>query len=364
VGEPRTSEYDCYVETQCDNDFIYTSCFAETGDQWYCDCMSNYRYLSLEVSGSDPATMCASVAELCASPDTIASAEPEECTVQYQTQGVDYCDYGVVCTQTVEAGDITAELQSWKDANCYSDENGQLRCNCSNESVYRTYLIEGVGTDRSCQLVMDLCESDEELVFEDPPVCETVYQDSFGEEYCSTEWECLQQTPVQEGVTALLSEWQYASCYPLNDTTVSCDCNGSQSYMRFSTAGTVDASMCSTAQQVCIAEEEIALSGPITCEPRNQSRGDGSCYASMECSQEGLFNRQALIVYGEVSIDCSLDASGAPWSCTCRSGTEATSLELEAADEWEACTLASGRCPDAVEVQIGSSNYGYYPMVW
>jgi hypothetical protein len=132
-------------------------------------------------------------------------------------------------------------------------------------------------------------------------------------------------------------------------------------------AATVDSGTCTRALRACTSGEELVLSGPIGCERSYQSAQGGQyCSAELRCGQAGTIGDMSLVAYGNVSANCQLLASGAPATCSCSSGTETASFEVDvdATDAWDMCSMAAERCPDLVEVQIGNSGdyYGFYPV--
>ena len=130
-------------------------------------------------------------------------------------------------------------------------------------------------------------------------------------------------------------------------------------------ASTLDINTCTRALRACTSGEELALSGPIDCERSYQSAyGGQSCDASLRCGQAGTLGGMSIVAYGSVSTNCQILASGEPATCWCYSGQQSTSFEVDvdATDAWDVCSVASERCPDLVEVQIGNpGNYYYGP---
>ena len=368
VSVSQTSaDSDCQTELSCDNDWVYTYCYLQGDNDWYCNCNSNYRYLTFQVDSSDSSAVCAAISDVCSAAEAPSFTEAETCTTDYQSQGVDNCDLGKNCTRTVDLGDgITAQQNNYKSANCYN-ENGQLLCQCSNGQVYRSYQISGVGITTSCQVTMDLCDSDEALVFDEPAVCMTTYQDA-SDGYCNASQQCRSTTQVSDGITAVLDDYPYADCQDLGTGSALCSCSNNQGYMRFETESSAsDLNTCTSATEICAAADIIDLSGPIDCSRSYQSASSQYCDAQLTCTQAGVLGGQDLLVYGDLYVNCSQPTSGGPWTCTCSSGQESASSEVDAADGWDVCSMYAESCPMAIDVQIGMTGnggryYGIYPF--
>ena len=353
-----SSASDCQVDMSCDNDWVYTSCYLQSGDTWYCDCGSNYRSMSFQLSGSDSSTVCSTIADLCSSADPITFTDPEMCSLDYQNLGSDYCDLGENCTRTVDAGNgITAKQSSYNYANCYMD-GSQLTCSCSTDQAYQTYLLSGFDVSTSCGYVMDLCDSGTAPVFDQPANCTDTYQDT-SDGYCYEEQQCRSTSPVSDGVTAVLDDYRYADCQDLGTGSASCNCSTNQGYMRFEMDGSASSlNTCSGALQVCADVESLTLSGPITCSRSYQSASGGYCDAQLTCKQAGDLGGQQLLVYGDLYVNCNQDSSSGAWSCSCSSGQNSATFDLSVADGWDVCSMAADSCPNQIDVQIGMSGGG------
>lgn len=353
AGETGSEGY-CEVQLACDNDSVYTYCYDEGNGRWNCECGSNYRYQTFEVEGVDVASACETVSELCSSAEEPEFTEPETCTTEYLSQSADYCETELQCGESVELGDgVTATRNTWKYASCYDQGGDGLYCDCSNGETYRTYQITGQSVGGSCQLALDLCASGDELEFDGPKMCETQYQ-SVGTGYCDTELQCTQSAEVSENVTALLVEWQYASCQDLQNGKSSCGCYGETGELRFDVDdSTTDSNTCSNAIDICSSIDDLELSGDQECERVYQSASGQWCDAQVACGQDATLGDQELFVYGDLYLNCQfLGEDG--WTCSCNSAADSASLHIDASVEgWDACTQASEQCPDLVEVTVG-----------
>jgi hypothetical protein len=352
IRESTDADY-CQTDLTCTNDSMFVFCGAAEDGSWGCQCSSNHRVLFYELTGVDSGSACVTAVEVCSAEELPEFTEPETCATQYQTQGSDHCDVQEQCTQSAEVSEgVTALRSNWKYANCYV-EGGQWLCYCGDDTTSQNYQISGTTAAAACQLARDLCDRDEEVVFDGPQTCETAYQ-SVGSGYCELQRTCSQSTEVTDAATALRLEGQFANCQDLEDGTSACNCSDSEGNLRFDVATpatTLDT--CTDALAVCAAADDIELSGAWECDRSYQSAGAGWCDGQISCSQAATQGDLELQVYGDLFLSCQTQASDAPWNCTCSSGQESASLEVESEDAWDVCSVAAERCPDLVEVQLG-----------
>lgn len=352
------SESSCQIDLTCTNDYISTYCYWDGARSWWCDCSSFYGYQSFELSGADSSSACTTASELCRARVVPEFTEPEVCSVEYQYGDASYCDMQERCTRSSEVAEgVDAVLTTYNTASCYSDGTGALSCQCNNESTYRNYQISGVSGIPACELTLDLCDRDAELVFDEPATCGVT--STFGDStYCDLQQTCTQTTEVSDGVAALQYDYQSAWCQALADGTSSCSCQTSARYLTFEMqASTVDSSACQSALVACTSEDELAFSGDVTCERAYQSAYGNACDTQLKCTQPATLGRQSLLVVGSLNANCQLAASGSAWSCWCSSGANSATLEVEGSDAWDVCAAASERCPSLVDVQFDSGSY-------
>jgi hypothetical protein len=368
----------CEENLECTNDFIYTFCSNEANDTWRCNCHSNYGYVTFELDSADSSAACDTVSELCTERVQPEYTERETCSIAYQSESIDYCDIQERCVQSAEVDEgITAVLERYNWTNCYSDGTGSLYCDCSTDTTYRNFQITGTSGSAACELVMDLCKDPTEVVFDEgDTTCRPEYQypdDDMEDEpgmsgHCGLAQTCTTPAAVSDAVTALQNDWQSADCQQLADGTAFCSCHSLDMSLSFEMdTATVGSDTCTRALRACTSGEELVLSGPIDCQRSYQSAQDGQyCNAQLSCGQAGTIGDLSLVAYGGIDASCQILASGEPATCSCSSGTETASFELDvdATDAWDMCSLAAKRCPDLVEVQIGGSGdyYGEFGM--
>jgi len=168
---------------------------------------------------------------------------------------------------------------------------------------------------------------------------------------------------VTDTAAVLRLEGQYADCQDLEDGISTCSCSDNENYLRFDvTASATTLETCGDALSVCAAVDDIELSGTWECTRSYQSASADTCNGQFSCNQPATQGDLELQVYGDLSFYCQHAASDASWDCTCSSGQEAASVEIESDDGWDVCSLAAERCPELVEVQVGGGG-GYYGPV-
>ena len=298
------------------------------------------------------------MAEVCTSREVPVFSEEETCVIDYQSASVDYCDIQERCSQTADLAEgVQALLSRYNYANCYTEgTDGALYCYCSDEMSSGSYQVSGTSGTAACELALDLCAGDVTVEFDDSSAtCQTDYQ-SEGNGYCELQKRCSQSGEVSDTVTVEQIDGQYAWCQDQDDGTSNCSCQSTDRSMRFDIeVSTTDMSACTTALDVCAAEGDLVLEGPIACERQHQSASAEYCDTQLACTQSGTLGDLSLVAYGDLWANCQILASGSPATCTCSSGSVSESFEVDVTDTWEVCNIAAERCPALVEVQIGQS---------
>jgi len=350
----------CQVELRCDNDDIFTSCYAQGGGVWSCSCSGMYSAQSYAVSGGTSKAACAAIADLCGSGTQPTATETRVCTTPTDYSGVGYCEFMEQCNvSSAVAPGVTATFQDYKYVNC-SDNGGKPLCNCSKSQSSKSYELSSSITSTSCRTISALC--DNEVVFSAAPTCQPTYQ-YVASGNCQLQQDCTTSASVAAGITALSSDQQSGQCQDLKNGNSACACYGNQKSIRFDLpSASTTISTCVTAQSVCTSTEPLVLADPVKCEATYQSASAQSCDAQLSCNQAATQAGQQLLVYGDLYVSCQPKASGTAWSCTCSSGANLATLAVEGASGWAVCTTAAQLCPAQVKVAIGSSNGGVSPV--
>jgi hypothetical protein len=356
MGDPASDGSFCAVNLVCDNDYVNTFCSVDYQGGWYCECLSNNRYLTYVVKGAESAEACAAVSELCSSADPLEIMGPETCVADGPTPQGSYC--GLQCERTAELrGGVSATLTTSMYASC-SYQNGRQRCQCSNGMSSRTFDISDADGASSCKVALDLCGSDAPIVFDGPTRCEAGYEYSYVG-YCESQQDCWQSVAVREDVTALQYDSRYSSCHDDHPGGTYCSCYGNQWSLAFQLPErAADSGACADAQAVCARPEDVVLSGGLECERSYQSAGPDYCDAQITCAEPATWGDLDLILNPGIGLNCQPKSSGA-WICMCYSGTQTVGFELEAAQGWDVCTAAAERCPDLVDVTRLDSSVGW-----
>jgi hypothetical protein len=305
--------------------------------------------LSYRVDGVEQGDACAAVSELCSSADPLALMGPEACTETYATAQSSYCELNESCESTAELrSGVTATLTTSKYASC-SELDGRQRCSCSNGSVSRTYDISEATGVSSCEIATDLCDSDEQLVFDGAIECEVGYQDA-SDGYCELQQECSRSAALRDNVTALLFDSQYFNCYDNDANGTYCNCSGNQWSLGFLIPGRVaDAAACEDARTACARPQDIALTGSVECARSSQSANTDYCDAQITCTHPASWGDLPLVMNSAIYLNCQRASSGS-WGCSCSAGMQSSNFDVEGGDGWDVCTAATERCPDLIDV--------------
>jgi hypothetical protein len=358
-AEAAATDY-CQLDLSCDNDHISTNCYTQPGGTWYCYCSSYYMSQNYTVTAADASSACKAVSDVCSSGKVPEFTGPETCSVGSSSAWTGYCDLQQQCTQSAEvAPGVTAQIQNYTYAHC-QDQAGQALCDCSGSTAYRSYQLSGATTADSCQTVADLCDQD--VVFTGTPTCQPSYQ-AASTGYCEMQQQCTTATKVSDTATALLYDWQSTQCQDQLNGNTNCNCYSAQTGLRFDMASaTTTLATCASAKEICAAASEIQLSGVVTCSPSYQSASTQYCDASLSCTQPATRGEQPLTMYGDLYVNCQLQTAGAPWTCSCSSGSQYATVQIDGTSGWAVCTTAAQRCPELVKVGTTSGSFpGMFP---
>jgi hypothetical protein len=346
----------CQIELSCDNDQIFTSCYAQSAGIWSCSCSGMYTGQAYQVNGGTSATTCAALADVCRTGKQPATTGAKLCTPQLDSSGSGYCEYMAQCSSSSEvAPGITAQIQDSKYVTC-STNGGQNRCDCSTNFGVKSYQLSSAITSSSCRTIATLC--DQEVEFSAAPTC-TPSSQYVSTGTCNLAQECTTTAAVSDGVTALRTESQSGQCQDLKNGNASCSCYGNQKSIQFDLpSATTTIRTCVAAQAVCNSTDELQLADPVKCEATYQSASTQSCNAQMTCSQSATQGTQQLVVYGSLYVGCQPNAVGSTWSCSCSSGTNTTTVTVDGTSSWAVCTTATQLCPAQVKVDMLNSSGG------
>jgi hypothetical protein len=271
---------------------------------------------------------------------------PEECE-PFQSSSTNWCNLEMYCPDD-------EYLYSY----CNLQSGSIWACDCSSNNAYHSYQLTGVAGLNACNYSLDLCRDGVEPEFDGPRECDLAYPPYFEGNYCEMAVLCSQSADLGDGVTALLTDTEYASCSLDAAANAACNCSTPEGSTRFSLPGAViSEDTCGNALNLCEEAATAVPEGPITCGNSYQSASQTWCNAEIECVQFAPVGEQSIGLYGTISTSCEPVGSGA-WTCYCSTQNEYVSFNLESSTGWDACTLASATCPDLVEVQIGNTNGG------
>jgi hypothetical protein len=334
---------------------VKISCFDQGNGAWYCDCSSSTRYQSYNLGGVSNFAACEAAADLCASDEPPTPVGEEMCTPQFESRAATYCQLQSLCSQELEGSGATTVTRT-RYTSCQADTSGRLQCSCDNGY---SYLVEGEDGTTGCDTLEEVCkEPPGSVSFEGDPEC-AVERQATGTGYCETAQQCIQKAELQDGISVIQSSYGYANCSSNGNGDSMCTCSSATSTAQFDIAGeTVGLESCNQAIGLCNRVSTLETSGPIECSRSFQSADAQYCNAQLQCRQDGTIDDTTIRAYGGLNISCSLLAAGSAWSCSCNSGNNYGTVEVEAADGWDACTVGTEACQEEIEIEIGTTDGG------
>jgi hypothetical protein len=341
----------CSMELSCDDGYSYTSCFNQRVGTWYCECAGRTgQFQTYDVTGVVGLAACQTVSDICRGSDNPQIEGPEECVSQSESRTATYCDLQQRCSRSLDITDeVAATVARQRSVSC-SGLNAQqaMDCYCNNGLIVQ---LEGQDGTKACDTVLELCE-DPDIVPRGPVVCTPEAQGA-GPNYCSSTQRCSQSLEIDGGVVGVSVGTRSVNCSATTGGSL-CECFDQTNFLRFySELSPTDVATCNLFAQTCTTVDELGLNGPLSCAPSYQQGDSQFCNVNIECSQAGTLGDEPIRALGNIDGYCQ--PLNGVWSCTCNSGIESATVEVDADGGWDACTELMELCPDLVDVQIGQS---------
>ncbi|MFO7179250.1 MAG: hypothetical protein DIU78_011175 [Pseudomonadota bacterium] len=356
VTESTGPDY-CQIEHKCENgQYLFTYCRPDGTGALACNCQAPTFFQDYLVEGTAGLAACQLIGDVCAEGEAISFEDPPECSTQSKSTGPDYCERSDLCRRKVDLGNgVTAVLNESRGTTCFRDSPSSAFCQCSTSTAYRQYQLQASSLVGACDTLHSICTSGEGPVFEEEPECQIQHQSS-GPDYCDVNELCTRTVEIGEGVIAIAPDSRWASCSAASGDAVRCECRGNESSLRFERAGTPVTETCVDTLQKCQEVDTLEVEGEPECRTRSQFADVGFCNASLECAMDATVGGDPVRVFGSVEVYCMPVEGG--WSCTCSSSGSSSSLAIDISDPWDACSEATRRCPEVVDVQPSSDGAG------
>nr|PZN19644.1 MAG: hypothetical protein DIU78_20690 [Pseudomonadota bacterium] len=350
--EPRAAsagpDY-CKVDHICENNqFLSTFCLADGTGVLACSCQGASRYQDYLIEGASGLAACELVAEVCAEGEEVSFEDPPECSTRERSMGLDYCGLTEVCRRKADLGNgVTAVLNESKSTNCYRESTTSVYCECvGNTGNYRGYRLQTSDLGDACDVLHGICGSEDPEV-EGETECTATHQSS-GTDYCEVNETCTDTFEIADGVVAVSQYSRWASCTRSGDG-LRCHCQGDDGALELGRAGTPSPETCRDTLEICRALDALEVTGEAECRQRSQFGDVDFCNASLECAMDATIGDEPVRVFGNLDVHCNRFSGN--WSCGCNTYADSATLTVDASDAWEACTEATKRCPEAVDVQ-------------
>src|SRR5690606_15834152 len=116
----------CELSYECDNGYLYTSCWNEYDGRSYCYCDGGNGYAEIQV-GDDSTNACRAAAEFCANPSVVSAPV---CSTSWEDASQDYCNMEESCTSNGQSsGGVPISVSQWRSTWC-EGRAGEWNCEC------------------------------------------------------------------------------------------------------------------------------------------------------------------------------------------------------------------------------------------
>jgi hypothetical protein len=347
--EKRAGSDECVLKYECDGTRVDTFCWF-IQDRWLCDCFAPFGNGDFvhTMEGVEGFATCEVMSDICKNWNQPEFATPEDCGSSWAGVALDDCYKATqFCSRTFSTRDgVEGMTTRQRDIQCFPGTMPYV-CSCDEQG----YVVDLDIAD--CGVLLDHCGMGKE--FDGPLECATA--SSSGANDCSTIIDCKKSVDPSNHVWRP-TEGRSATCKTTPSGDTHCDCAhfGSGLSLRTELPAN-DADTCNRVVEACAHFDELAFSGPFTCESDVQSVSEAYCSLTATCMQEGSLGEETIRGEGRLFAECRLE--GDSWSCECQARAldlgvdQRAAIEVEGDDGWEVCTAAMNRCPDVVDIQVG-----------
>lgn len=331
---------DSFYSCNGGTDYLQVTCKDNGLGSGDCYCNNNTGVQQYQVTGAPSFATCDATAQLCLGGGPDPSVE-EECTPTFTSNGATSCQLQERCTRELEDSDAT--IARTRSVSCSGAD--PVACYC--DYTGNQFRLDADSSEGACETIIEHCDDPRVPPGAGPVTCEPRSQQS-GMGYCSVYEECLSETDLGDGISAVSIEGRNATCQTSTTGGSICYCQGSSVSVQFEIDEPANGlAACMSASEICGSGGQLMLDGETSCVPSNQNADPTNCYASLDCTKQGSIGEQQVRVHGFISLSCS--AQGDAYNCTCSSNLESQSLQVEADTAWAACTSAVTECPSLVE---------------
>ncbi len=337
----------CLLGLRCGGDeFLQASCIDMRIGVWQCECLHGPDPQTYNLGGVTELAACRATIDLCRSDTPPNPIGPVECPPALEMRSASACEIRRACTQEIE-GFPDATWAVLDETSCGDDGTGRLSCSCSN-SGWSYYLDDHDGTT-ACDAISEFCEDPVDPNFETAewdcqPSVESSDSDS-----CQIRSSCTRAPAVADGITVPQRSWMDVACQNSASGSI-CTCNGAPGEFRIERDEPVSGTAsCVDLPNFCVGLGEVEFSAESSCDNVSLTTQEATCEAQLRCAASATVSGVEVTTLRPVSVSCTAADGG--WSCTCISDQASTTIPVEGANPWDACTNASEACGDALVSQ-------------
>lgn len=228
-------------------------------------------------------------------------------------------------------------------AYCSPDGNGALSCYCKDFYSSQSFTLEA--SDSSCLDSLAVCSPGLSPPSEQDCDADSLY---VSPSYCSSSRNCRKRIELESGAQAELTEYQNASCQPLEDGVIACNCSvgGATRYYELRNGTTLDDS-CTEALDLCATTPSPSFLADPDCTEQYSTRSPADCQFGAACRYEAETAEGVVAVFTSNPNSYCYDQGNGTWSCYCSTANQSLGFQLDAAQvNDEVCTNAFAACEE------------------
>jgi hypothetical protein len=239
----------------------------------------------------------------------------------------------------------------YKYTYCTEQAEGDWYCQCSDSRTARELQVST--TTAPCRDINEVCATlSAPLGAPGEETC-TVETQTATSTYCETTSSCTLEAPITDDISAVVTEYRYATCYDYGEQGLSCSCSGTSANRSFVLTGSTPQEGCEPAAALC-GGATLETVGAEDCVIDYEYAASNSCQRQETCQRTVVAGNAEATLSESKSAYCSTDAEGTT-SCSCANSTRGYDFELGVdAGSAAACPSAIAVCDsDASPVPAG-----------
>lgn len=223
---------------------------------------------------------------------------------------------------------------------CTEQSEGDWSCQCSDSFTARDLQVSAASAP--CRDVNGVCSTLATPQATGEETCEVDTQTATST-YCEMQLNCAIATPITNDISAVLSDYRYASCSDDGDQGLSCSCSGNITTRSFTLTGTTPQEGCEPAAALC-GGVPLRTVGEEDCTVEYEYSASNSCQRQENCERTVASGDAEAALSETKTANCSTDSDDVT-TCSCSNSTRSYAFALGGdVDPIDACPSAIDVC--------------------